>query len=175
MSRAAIRYAKAIFEIAESKGTASAVLSDMLHIKKTVEENKELADFLNSPTIKGDVKWNVLKEVFKDVQPQTAGLFQLIMVNKRFEILSEITVSYQSLFNIANNNELAIVTTAIPMDAALEQQVLAKIKSFSAKNITIENHIDPSIIGGFVIRMGDKQFNASLANKLQELKRAFSN
>jgi F-type H+-transporting ATPase subunit delta len=52
---------------------------------------------------------------------------------------------------------------------------LAKIKTFSAKNITIQNHVDPSIIGGFIIRMGDKQFNASLANKLQELKRAFSN
>lgn len=175
MSRAAIRYAKAIFEIAESKGTAKAVLSDMLHIRKTIEENKELADFLNSPTIKGDVKWNVLKEVFKDVQAQTLGLFQLIMVNKRFDILMDITTSYRTLFDIANNNELAVVTTAIPMDAALEQQVMAKIKTFSSNNITIENHVDSTIIGGFIIRMGDKQFNASVANKLQELKREFSN
>lgn len=175
MSRAAIRYAKAIFEIAESKGTASAVLADMLHINKTIGGNKELSDFLNNPTTKGDVKFNVLNEVFKDSQAQTLGLFRLIMVNKRFEILSAITESYHQLYDVVNHNELAVVTTAVPMDANLEKQVLAKIKTFSTNNITIENHVDPSIIGGFIIRMGDKQFNASIANKLQELKREFSN
>lgn len=175
MSRAAIRYAKAIFEIAESKGTASAVLADMLHINKTIGENKELSDFLNNPTTKGDVKFNVLNEVFKGSQAQTLGLFRLIMVNKRFEILSAITESYHQLYDVVNQNELAVVTTAVPMDANLEKQVLAKIKTFSTNNITIENQVDPSIIGGFIIRMGDKQFNASIANKLQELKREFSN
>jgi F-type H+-transporting ATPase subunit delta len=175
MSRAAIRYAKAIFEIAESKGTSSAVLSDMLHINKTIGENLELANFLNNPTIKGDTKWNVLKEVFAKTQPQTAGLFQLIMVNKRFEILVSITDAYKKIYDEVNQLELAVVTTAVPMNAALESEVLGKIKTLTSNKITIENKVDPAIIGGFIIRMGDKQFNASIANKLQQLKREFSN
>ncbi len=61
------------------------------------------------------------------------------------------------------------------MDAALEAKVLAKIASFSNKNITIQNIVDPAIIGGFILRIGDKQYNASVANRLQTLKREFSN
>jgi F-type H+-transporting ATPase subunit delta len=61
------------------------------------------------------------------------------------------------------------------MDAALEAKVLAKITTLSDKKITIENIVDPAIIGGFILRIGDKQYNASVANKLQVLKREFNN
>jgi F-type H+-transporting ATPase subunit delta len=61
------------------------------------------------------------------------------------------------------------------MDAALETQVLAKIATISDKKITLQNIVDPAIIGGFILRMGDKQYNASVANRLQELRREFSN
>jgi F-type H+-transporting ATPase subunit delta len=73
-----------------------------------------------------------------------------------------------------NGVEVAQVTTAIPMDAALEAQVLAKLQP-SDKKITIENIVDASIIGGFILRIGDKQYNASVANRLQVLKRELSN
>ena len=71
--------------------------------------------------------------------------------------------------------EVAKVTTAIPMDAALEAKIMEKIATFSNKKITIQNTVDPSIIGGFILRIGDQQYNASVANRLQELKREFSN
>ena len=74
-----------------------------------------------------------------------------------------------------NGIEIAKVTTAIPMDAELEAKVLAKVATLSDKKITIENNVDPSIIGGFILRIGDKQYNASVANRLQVLKREFSN
>jgi len=74
-----------------------------------------------------------------------------------------------------NGVEVAIVTTASPMSPELESKVMAKIKEFSDKNITIENVIDESIIGGFILRIGDMQFNASITNRLQVLKRELSN
>jgi F-type H+-transporting ATPase subunit delta len=74
-----------------------------------------------------------------------------------------------------NGVEVAKVTTAVPMDAALESKVLAKVATLSSKKITIENSVDPSIIGGFILRIGDKQYNASIANRLQVLKRELSN
>jgi F-type H+-transporting ATPase subunit delta len=70
---------------------------------------------------------------------------------------------------------MALVTTAIPLTAELEAKVLAKIATFSNKTVIIQNSIDPTIIGGFILRMGDKQYNASVANRLQNLKREFSN
>jgi F-type H+-transporting ATPase subunit delta len=61
------------------------------------------------------------------------------------------------------------------MDSHLEAQVSERIKMFSDKKITIKNIVDPEIIGGFILRIGDKQYNASLANRLQVLKRELTN
>jgi F-type H+-transporting ATPase subunit delta len=61
------------------------------------------------------------------------------------------------------------------MDAELQSKVLAKIATFSDKKVSIENTVDPSILGGFILRIEDKQYNASIANRLQVLKRELSN
>jgi F-type H+-transporting ATPase subunit delta len=89
--------------------------------------------------------------------------------------LETIAVEYNKLFDTKNGVEIAKVTTAIPMDAALEAKVLAKIATFSDKKITIQNTVDPSIIGGFILKIGDNQYNASVANRLQTLRRELSN
>ncbi len=175
MSRAAIRYAKAILEFATDANKAAAVNEDMKSIGTTINSNQELSDFLSNPIIKQEVKNAALKEVFSSVQPETNKLFDLLLENKRFEILSAISSEYSTLFDANNGVQSATVTTAIEMTPELEQQVLAKIATFSSKKITIENTVDPSIIGGFILRIGDMQYNASVANKLQELKREFSN
>ncbi|TDD99608.1 ATP synthase F1 subunit delta [Flavobacterium cellulosilyticum] len=174
-TRAAIRYAKAILEIAVSKKVASEVSADMALIANTIEGNTELSSFIQNPLTKTDVKNNVVSEVFASVNPITKSLFQLVLENKRFEILGAIAVEYNKLFDVMKGVEVAKVTTAIPMDAALEAKVLAKIATFSNKKITIENTVDPAIIGGFILRIGDKQYNASVANRLQVLKRELSN
>jgi len=174
-SRAAIRYAKAILDIAKANNTTVNVNNDMLHIVSTVNESKELKDFLQSPVVKGPAKFAAISEVFASAQDETKGLFRLLQENSRFEILSAIASQYNSLFDELNNIETAIVTTAFPITADLEAKVLAKIATFSNKKITLKNNVDPAIIGGFILRIGDKQYNASVANSLQQLKREFSN
>lgn len=175
MSRAAIRYAKAILDIAQDSGKAEAVGNDMKSIANTISDNAELKDFLISPVIKMDVKKSALLQIFSDVQKETNSLFNLLFENKRFEILEAIAVQYGRLFDASNGKEVAKVTTAFPITPELETKVLAKIAEFSNKKITIENIIDPAIIGGFILRVGDQQYNASVASKLSELKREFSN
>jgi len=174
-TRAAIRYAKAILEIAKSKGVAEAVSVDMNSIASTISGNVELSTFIQNPTLKVEVKENALMEVFANTNSVTKSLFHLLFENKRFEILEAVAVEYSKLFDIMNGVEVAQVTTAIAMDAALEAKVLAKIATLSDKKITIENIVDASIIGGFILRIGDKQYNASVANRLQVLKRELSN
>lgn len=174
-TRAAIRYSKAILDIANEKQVAEAVNNDMKLIGDTIASNLELSTFIQNPTLKVEVKEQALLEVFSSVNGVTKSLFHLLFENKRFEILEGITSEYNKLFDSMNGVEVANVTTAVAMDAALEAKVLAKIATLSDKKIQIENTIDPSIIGGFVLRIGDKQYNASVANKLQVLKRELSN
>lgn len=175
MSRAAIRYAKAIIENAVSNGRADVVNQDMKLINETVNSNEELKLFLVSPVVKPEAKFDALSEIFASVQNDTKGLFLLLKENKRFEILGEIAEQYNAQHDVLNGIEVAKVTTAFPITPELETKVLAKIKEFSNKKITLINTVDPSIIGGFILRIGDQQYNASVANRLQQLKREFSN
>lgn len=175
MSRAAIRYAKAIIENAVSNGRADAVNQDMKLINETVNSNEELKLFLVSPVVKPGAKYDALSEIFASVQNDTKGLFLLLKENKRFEILGEIAEQYNAQHDVLNGIEVAKVTTAFPITPDLEAKVLSKIKEFSNKKITLINTVDPSIIGGFILRIGDQQYNASVANRLQQLKREFSN
>ena len=174
-TRAAIRYAKAILDLATSKNVANEVSNDMFLIATTINENLELDTFIQNPTIKVEAKENALLEVFANTNGVTKSLFHLLFENKRFEILSAIASEYNKLFDEMNGVQVAKVTTAIPMDADLEAKVKAKIATFSDKKVTIENIVDASIIGGFILRIGDKQYNASIANRLQVLKRELSN
>lgn len=175
MSRAAIRYAKAILETAVSSGNATNVNNDMKTIVETVSGNQELSNFLASPIIASDLKMNALSEVFASVESESKSLFKLLQENKRFEILLPIAEQFNAQFDEMNGVQIAKVTTAFPMDSALEALVLAKVASISDKKITLQNTVDPSIIGGFILRIGDKQYNASVANRLQELRREFLN
>lgn len=174
-SRAAMRYAKAILELAQASGTAPQVNEDMALIASTVNGNEELSGFIGSPTIKADVKEAALKEVFAGTQNITQGLFHLLHENKRFGILAQIAAEYKTQFDAMNGVEVATVTTAFPITPELEAKVLAKVKEFSDKKVTVKNIVDPAIIGGFILRIGDKQFNASIANRLTTLKRELSN
>ena len=174
-TRAAIRYAKAILDIAHSKGVAGEVNTDMALIASTIDGNAELTTFILNPTTRVEIKNNAIGEVFSSVNGVTKSLFQLLHENKRFEILSGIATEYNKLFEEMNGMEKATVTTAIPMDADLEGKVMAKILTFSNKKVNIKNIVDPAIIGGFILRIGDQQYNASVANRLQVLKRELSN
>src|SRR6476620_1416274 len=144
-TRAAIRYAKAILDTATSKGAALDVNNDMMLIASTIKENPELNTFLQSPVTNADAKQSVLGEVFTAVNAITASLFRLLFENKRFEILGDVASEYNRLFDEMNGVEVAKVTTAVPMDDAMEAKVLSKILTFSNKKVVIENIVDPSI------------------------------
>lgn len=174
-TRAAIRYATAILEIAQEKGAIQEVGADMQLIAATINSNVELQNFIESPTVSTKDKQTALLEVFASTNSTTKSLFQLLATNKRFGILEAIALEYKKLLDEVNHTEVAEVTTAVPLTGDLEAKVLAKVKEFTTKTVTLHNIVDESIIGGFILRIGDKQFNASIVNSLQVLKRELSN
>ncbi len=174
-TRAAIRYAKAIMEQANDRNATEMVQEDMKLIASTVASNQELEQFISNPILNVEAKNNALTEIFASTNAVTKSLFRLLLENKRFELLQDIAVEFSKLYDEAKGIQHAEVTTAFTMDQALEEKVMAKIRTFSDKNIIIKNIVDPAIIGGFIIRIGDQQYNASVANSLHTLKRELSN
>ena len=173
-SRAAIRYAKAILSFALEQQKEVEVNNDMLLVANTIQDSKELQLLLNSPVLKTELKKSALKEIFAGkTSPLTIGLINLLIDNKRLPILGEVAKKYNVIFDSLKGIEVAKVTTAIPLTEELNQQVLRKVIEITGKQATIESIINPDIIGGFILRVGDIQYDASVANKLQVLKRQF--
>lgn len=174
LSRASSRYAKAILSLAIDENKAVAVNEDMKNILVTLTNNKELRNFLLNPLVKEDQKRAGLRQVFKDAGDVTMKTFDLLVDNKRADILLDVATSFIVLFEDMNKREIATVTTAVAISADLEMKVLARAKELAGKEVTLEKIVDPSILGGFVLRVGDKEINASVNNKLGELKRTFA-
>lgn len=175
MSRAAIRYAKAVLSLAQDKQATDSVQKDMQSIIATVNDSAELRMVLNSPLIKNDVKLASLREIFKSVGEITQKVFDVLVENKRVNLLAEVAKQYIVLFDQLNNRQVAKVITAVPLDKSLTDKVQAKVKELTGNEANIENIIDEGIIGGFILRVGDLQYNASIANKLTSLRRELSN
>ncbi|SDR76255.1 ATP synthase F1 subcomplex delta subunit [Formosa sp. Hel1_31_208] len=174
-TRAAIRYAKAILDLAQTQKTAEAINEDMMLVSKSVSENQDLSDMLQSPMITSSDKKEALLAVFPKTNPMFSSLVDLLVTNKRVNILGDIASKYVELFEKAQNIEVANVTTAVPLSENLKKKVLAKVKELtSADKIEIKNTVDESILGGFILRVGDIQYNASIANQLNKLKREFT-
>jgi F-type H+-transporting ATPase subunit delta len=163
-----------VLSLASDQNAAEAVNNDMKLIATTIEENLELSQVLESAVVKSDVKKAALIQIFPNINNISSGLFNVLMSNKRIDILGDVASKYSVLFDELNGKEVAQVTTAIPMTNDLEIKVLAKVKELTSKAVELENIVDESILGGFILRVGDKQYNASISNKLNKLKREFT-
>jgi F-type H+-transporting ATPase subunit delta len=147
------------------------VEKDMRLIVDTIQENESLRDVLRSPTLTGVDKKNALKTLFKDSQPLSLELFNLLATNKRIGILKEIAQQFIALFDQMQGQEIATVVTAVPLGKDLEDKILKKLQQISGKEVTLENEINTDLIGGFILRVGDLEYNATLSGKLEKLER----
>ena len=174
-NRAALRYAKAVFAMAKDKNVTEEVNTDMALVAKTIANHKDLQGALRSPVVKESVKKGILEEIFPAVNGVTKGAFEVLLENNRIALLQSVAQKYQLLFDQMHNVQVAKVTTAVPLTPALEDKIQAKVKELTGNEAKIKNIVDESILGGFILRVGDLQYNASVASQLSNLKREFSN
>ncbi len=174
-NRAAIRYAKAVLQHAKEGGVVDTVFGDMQDVFNTIKANKELQHVLKSPLIKANDKKEALLNIFEDRSKEIKSLIEVLIDNQRTQLLTDVSRNFIDLYNDEKGVKVAQVTTAIPLSEEIEQKVLNKIKELTGSSkVTLENTIDESILGGFILRIGDLQYNASIANKLSKIKREFS-
>lgn len=174
-SRAALRYAKATLNLAVEQKATDAIDRDMRSIVQTISDSNELKEMLASPILEGSSKKEVLLTLFKNFNEITKEAFSLLVSKKRIDLLYDVATKYIALNEDLKGENVALVTTAVPLTPSLEKKILSQIGKITKNKITLENQIDESIIGGFVLRIGDLQYNASISNKLNSLKREFTN
>ncbi len=173
-SRAALRYAKAILNTAVEQKIEHQINDEMKLIDETVDNSKELQNLLKSPVVKESVKKEALHKIFEGkISELSKSLIDILIQNNRLPLLDKVASSYNIIYDHLKGKEVANVTTAVPLDDTLKQKVLDKVKELTGKEASLKNIVDESILGGFVLRVGDVQYDASIANKLQSLRREF--
>lgn len=174
-NRAAIRYAKAILELSQEQNSSDETYSNMQSIEATITKSDELQTVLNSSIIKSDIKKNALLAIFDGkINKLSSSLIDILITNKRIADFGAVASQYIVLFDALKGKQIAKVTTAIPLTDSLKTAVLAKVKELTGKEAILENVVNPEILGGFILRVGDIQYDASISNKLNVIKRQFS-
>ncbi len=174
--RAASRYAKSLIELADEQGALEEVNDDMRLFNEVCEENYEFRLMLKNPVIKHDKKRQILNEVFKGkVHKLTLAIFDIITRKNREPILPSIAKEFILQYNVKKGIEVATVTTAVPLSDDLREEIREIVlKVGGRKSVELKEIIDPELIGGFILKVGDKQIDDSLQSKLKMLRHKFS-
>ena len=174
-TRATLRYAKSLFDLAIEQDILKKCKEDMQFVADTCARSKDLSLLLKSPIIKTDQKLSIFKEVLYDKMSEVSIRFVNIITNKKRESLLEgIANSFITLYKAHKNIESATVTTAFPLEETLRKEVTDFIKTYGETEVDLTEKVDEKIIGGAIIRMGDKQLDASVKKAIAELKQTFS-
>ena len=175
-SKVAMRYAKSIFGLAAEKGLNEVVSADMQLIGKTCNDNRDLTALLNSPVIGTVKKLSVLNAIFKGkVNDLTLSFVDMVATKGRESYLPVIANQYAELYKLSKGIQTATVTTAVALDASLKDQIKAIVAKITpGKQIELEEKINTNLIGGFVLRVNDKQYDNSVAASLRRLTKDFS-
>jgi F-type H+-transporting ATPase subunit delta len=174
--RVASRYAKSLLELASEKGILEEVHNDMQLFTNTANASRELVHLLESPVVKSEKKLSVLKAVFQGkVNDLTLKFIELVSQKERENLLSAIAREFHNQYNALNGIQKATVTTTFPLDAQMRKTFIETAKRVSgAREIELTEKVDSGIIGGYILKVGDKQIDDSLSSKLQELKYTFT-
>lgn len=173
-SRVASRYAKAFVSVALNGQDQAKLCDDANFVLSTITDSKDLALALQSPIIKSDKKAAILKEIFSaKVSDLTNKLFDLVVDKNRTDALKQIMESILKEFDVVKNIQRATVVTSSPLAADTKAVLVDKVAKSTGKIVELEEKVDPTLIGGYILTVGDRQLDCSVKSQLQQLKVAF--
>jgi F-type H+-transporting ATPase subunit delta len=174
--KVAFRYAKSIAGLAQEKGILDEVHQDMLLFSHTCQANSELRAMLRNPIITHSKKNAVIKALFTNrMNAMTLALFDLIGKKHREASLEGIATEFHLLYNSVQGIQNAEVITAVAIDDQMRAGFVEAVKAMSGKaRVELKEKLDPELIGGFVLRVGDRQVDDSVRNRLSDLRMLFS-
>ncbi len=172
--RVARRYAKSLILISQEMGTLEQVHEDVLLVRNTIEESRDLGLLLKSPIVNSGKKRVILEAVFGDrVSEIMTKFFQILIRKGREKFLFEITKQFHLQYNDINSIEMAEVQTPFALTEELRQKFIGVVKEVSGKSgVELEETVNEELIGGYVLRIRDRQIDDSVRSRLNELAQA---
>lgn len=173
--RVASRYAKAIIDLAIERNELEQVKTDIDLFLAAAKVSSELVAVLKNPIVPIDKKYKILRDLFSSRVSKTTESFFDNVVNKgRAEVLHGTAKEFLNQYNEKKGFIKAKVTSATALNDAAEKEIISIVEKATSKKVILEKVVDSKLIGGFVLTVGDKQFDSSIAKSLNNLKKSFS-
>lgn len=173
--KVASRYAKSLLDLSLESNAQEEIKKDMELFVSTLNASSELTSIIRNPIIPLDKKRSILSAVFADKVHATTISFFNIMINKgRASQLLGSAQEFLNQYNIHNNIITVKVVSASPLTEEGKQEVINKVKALTGGEVILNTTVNEALIGGLILTIGDRQFDASVSTKLNQLKKAFS-
>ncbi len=175
-TQAAKRYAQGLLEVSQEKNSTETVFNEMLDLRNILQESKELRNFLNSPIVDTKEKLNSVDKIFNQFSDESKNLIKLVVKNGRTSELSLIAQDFINKVEDMNGVQRITLTSAAKLNKENIENILS-ISSLVDANAPYDLQliVNPSILGGYILRVGDQQIDASVRSKLNNLKKEFQN
>lgn len=169
-SSAAKRYAQAVFSLGKERGTLDAWQSDLALLANIVADGR-IANYLANPSVTADRKIEALTSTLDtNVQPETRNLARVLVERDRMDLVPEIRELFDDQVRAERGIAEAVVTTAERLTPDEQDLVREKLETMTGLRIELAMKIDPEIIGGIIVRIGDQVIDGSVRNKLEKLR-----
>lgn len=175
--RLATRYAKSLLDLAVERGELEQVYADMQFLQQVCRDHKDFRTLLKSPIVNPETKKKILEAVTAGRISELTRSFNALLVSKSREAnLAEITTAFATQYKAHKNIHTVKLTTALPVSDGVRKAITEQVKKASGfDNIELDEKVDSDIIGGFVLQIGDKLVDASIAYDLKNIARQFEN
>ena len=171
MDPVARRYAEALYQQAEADGQTAAVDADVALVGETFAASRELTSAVTSPVVSREKKAAVLERLFADrIHPMTAGFLRLLLDKQREALVPAVADAYRALADERTGTVEALVRSAQPLSADEADRLQAALASRTGHAVRLRLQIDPDLIGGLVVRVGDVVYDRSVRHQLAQLR-----
>jgi F-type H+-transporting ATPase subunit delta len=173
--RIASRYAKSLLDLCIEKGQLDAAKADMMLLKGIMDDSRDLRMMLSSPVVKADKKVDILHKLFDGkLSAISMGFITLLTRKGREGYLPEIVSSFLNQLRKHQGITVAEVTSAVALDADSRAKMHESATKLAGGQVDLVEKVDASLIGGFILKVGDKQIDSAIANRIKALKREFA-
>ncbi|HLZ08438.1 MAG TPA: F0F1 ATP synthase subunit delta [Chloroflexota bacterium] len=168
-SGVARRYARAVFAIASEQNDHDQWLRDLRAIRDMLND-PGVSAYLASPTVAVDAKMHACDLLMPRIGEKQRNLVNVLIQNRRIGLVSDVVAAFEEELDRSRGIVHAVVTTAIPLGVAEEANVARRLEAMTGRKVLMTSTVDPTILGGFVARIGDQLIDASIVGRLQALR-----
>ncbi len=168
-SATARRYAEAAFDVARQDGDIEGWLSD-LRTATGILQSQAAAQYFKDPSVAIEHKMQALEQRFGDLRPHALNLLRVLVTRHRLHLLPAILAEFEDLEREARGILEADITVARELDENERARISVQLDELTGRSVEVRTHVDPQILGGVVIRIGDRLIDTSIAGRLQRLR-----